>query len=223
MIIYGLMKYIERIPVRYDRMMDLLTLGALGRGHRRLLDEVRDGMRVLDIGCGTGLFAVEAARRGARVVAVDANPQMLAVLRGKIAGRPEAARIEILECGSAGIGARLPGRDFDLIVASMMLGELPAPVLRATLRAAAALLAPRGRLLISDELWPEDALGGLLYHLLFWIFFIPNFILTRTLITPVRGLPAALAAAGLRVAAREKLPGSAVTVITAVRAGAGAP
>jgi magnesium-protoporphyrin O-methyltransferase len=35
------------------------------------------GRRVLDAGCGTGALAVEAARRGAEVVAVDLSPTLL--------------------------------------------------------------------------------------------------------------------------------------------------
>ena len=37
------------------------------------------GARVLDAGCGTGALAVEAARRGAEVVAVDLSPTLVAL------------------------------------------------------------------------------------------------------------------------------------------------
>jgi len=39
------------------------------------------GARLLDAGCGTGALAVEAARRGARVVAVDLSPKLVALAR----------------------------------------------------------------------------------------------------------------------------------------------
>ena len=39
------------------------------------------GRRVLDAGCGTGALAVEAARRGAHVVAVDLSPTLVALAR----------------------------------------------------------------------------------------------------------------------------------------------
>jgi magnesium-protoporphyrin O-methyltransferase len=39
------------------------------------------GRRVLDAGCGTGALALEAARRGADVVAIDLSPQLVEVAR----------------------------------------------------------------------------------------------------------------------------------------------
>jgi magnesium-protoporphyrin O-methyltransferase len=39
------------------------------------------GRRLLDAGCGTGALAVEAARRGAHVVAVDISPRLVALGR----------------------------------------------------------------------------------------------------------------------------------------------
>jgi SAM-dependent methyltransferase len=35
------------------------------------------GLRILDAGCGTGALAVEAARRGASVVAIDLSPTLV--------------------------------------------------------------------------------------------------------------------------------------------------
>ena len=48
------------------------------RGHLLswLPDDLR-GKRILDAGCGTGLFATEAARRGAIVTAVDISPTLI--------------------------------------------------------------------------------------------------------------------------------------------------
>jgi magnesium-protoporphyrin O-methyltransferase len=37
------------------------------------------GARILDAGCGTGALAVEAARRGAHVVAIDLSPKLVAL------------------------------------------------------------------------------------------------------------------------------------------------
>jgi len=42
------------------------------------------GQRVLDAGCGTGALAVEAARRGAVVVAVDLSPTLVQLARERL-------------------------------------------------------------------------------------------------------------------------------------------
>lgn len=42
------------------------------------------GCRLLDAGCGTGALAVEAAKRGADVVAVDLSPTLIALARERV-------------------------------------------------------------------------------------------------------------------------------------------
>jgi magnesium-protoporphyrin O-methyltransferase len=42
------------------------------------------GIRILDAGCGTGALAVEAAKRGAHVTAIDLSPQLVAVARERL-------------------------------------------------------------------------------------------------------------------------------------------
>jgi magnesium-protoporphyrin O-methyltransferase len=41
------------------------------------------GMRLLDAGCGTGALAVEAARRGAQVLAIDLSPTLVDLARDR--------------------------------------------------------------------------------------------------------------------------------------------
>jgi magnesium-protoporphyrin O-methyltransferase len=42
------------------------------------------GVTILDAGCGTGALAVEAAKRGAKVTAIDLSPQLVAVARERL-------------------------------------------------------------------------------------------------------------------------------------------
>jgi magnesium-protoporphyrin O-methyltransferase len=48
------------------------------------LPEDLQGRRILDAGCGTGAFAMEAARRGAEVVAIDLSPSLVDVARRRV-------------------------------------------------------------------------------------------------------------------------------------------
>lgn len=51
------------------------------------------GTRLLDAGCGTGALSVEAARRGAEVVAVDLSPTLVAMARERLPADLDPARI----------------------------------------------------------------------------------------------------------------------------------
>lgn len=60
------------------------------------LPEDLRGRRVLDAGCGTGALAVEAARRGADVVAIDLSPTLVGLARERTEGRHGAGSVTFL-------------------------------------------------------------------------------------------------------------------------------
>ena len=74
------------LAVRYDAWY-LTPLGALA--HALELDAilalagVKPGERAVDIGCGTGIYSLELAQRGARVVGVDPSIEMITIAREK--------------------------------------------------------------------------------------------------------------------------------------------
>ena len=55
------------------------------------------GMRVLDAGCGTGALSIEAARRGARVVAIALSPTLVQLARERLPA--ELAEAIDFRCG----------------------------------------------------------------------------------------------------------------------------
>jgi len=74
----------DRIAPVYDVMNRVMTGGLDGRWRRRAVAKVVwPGDRVLDACCGTGDFAVEAERRGGRVVGLDFSNRMLERARRK--------------------------------------------------------------------------------------------------------------------------------------------
>lgn len=103
---------------------------------------LRDGERVLDVGCGNGLFARRMACGGARVLACDVSPNMirLAAARGDRSGRIEYRVVDatdeqqLRDLGEAG---------FDAAVATMVLMDIP--TLGPLARGLATLLRPGGR------------------------------------------------------------------------------
>jgi magnesium-protoporphyrin O-methyltransferase len=60
-----------------------------------LPDDLR-GARILDAGCGTGALAVEAAKRGADVTAVDISPTLIRIARERLPEKLGDGRINFL-------------------------------------------------------------------------------------------------------------------------------
>jgi trans-aconitate methyltransferase len=66
---------------RYQRQFGYVA--AFGGDVLELLDPA-PGEAILDLGCGTGELAAELARRGARVLALDSDPAMVAAARRRL-------------------------------------------------------------------------------------------------------------------------------------------
>src|SRR5215217_525789 len=77
----------DRIAGVYDRMNRVMTAGLDAKWRSRAVDlaGVGPGSRVLDVACGTGDLALEAASRGASVVGLDFSSEMLRHAREKSA------------------------------------------------------------------------------------------------------------------------------------------
>ncbi len=54
------------------------------------------GFRLLDAGCGTGALAVEAARRGADVTAVDISPTLISIARERLPDQIGEGRVRFI-------------------------------------------------------------------------------------------------------------------------------
>jgi len=80
----GVQTMFDRIAPVYDVMNRVMTAGLDVRWRRRAVAKVVwPDDRVLDACCGTGDFAVEAERRGGRVVGLDFSARMLERARRK--------------------------------------------------------------------------------------------------------------------------------------------
>jgi SAM-dependent methyltransferase len=108
--------------------------------------ELAPGAHLLDLGCGTGLDAVEFARRGYQVLATDWSPQMVERTRARATASGLATRV-----GTAHLGVQQLDQlsaKFDGIYSNF--GPLNcAPDLRAVADECARLLHPGGKLVFS--------------------------------------------------------------------------
>src|SRR5206468_2419978 len=60
----------------------------------RVVSHLAAGQRVLDIGTGTGIVALQAAEKGATVLGIDLSEGMLAYAAAKARGRAEFRRMD---------------------------------------------------------------------------------------------------------------------------------
>jgi SAM-dependent methyltransferase len=108
--------------------------------------ELAPGSHLLDLGCGTGLDAIEFARRGYQVLASDWSPQMVERTHARAVASGLASRVAVAHLGVQQLG-RLSAQ-FDGIYSNF--GPLNcAPDLHQVAAECARLLAPGGRLVFS--------------------------------------------------------------------------
>ena len=102
------------------------------------------GARVLDVGCGGGIFSEALARRGAAVTGLDAGAGALEVAR--LHARAAGLEIEYRHGTAEALAAERPGR-YDAVACLELLEHVPDPA--SLVRACAALARPGGALFFS--------------------------------------------------------------------------
>jgi SAM-dependent methyltransferase len=117
---------------------------------------IAPGERVLDVGTGTGVVALAAAHRGARVTGLDLTPPLLAVARdnARIAGRED---IEWTEGDAEALP--YPDASFDVVVSQF--GHMFAPRPDVAVAQMRRVLRPGGR--IAFATWPPEHLVGRIF------------------------------------------------------------
>lgn len=116
----------------------------------RLIEQagIAPGMRVLDVGCGTGTLAIAAKRAvpSAEIVGLDGDAQVLA----RASGKARDAHAEVVF--DQGLSFDLPYADesFDRVLSSLLFHHLTGRDKRRTLAEIKRVLRPGGELHLAD-------------------------------------------------------------------------
>ncbi len=155
-------KYVSALSLRwltpfYDRLIEgpmsamrmrqamLASMGSL------------NGKSVLDVGCGTGTFAIvmKSTYPDAQVTGLDGDPQILEIARLK--ARRLHREIEFTHCMSYAMP--YPDASFDFVVTSLMLHHLDHGAKVGTAREMYRVLKPGGELIGLDFAEPRGPVG----------------------------------------------------------------
>jgi ubiquinone/menaquinone biosynthesis C-methylase UbiE len=149
----------------FMRLYDpVLALAMRERRFRELMRQrvgadLPKGGTAVDVGCGTGTFALAlaAGREDAKTIGVDGDPEILAMARDK----PGAGAVEWAE----GLAQEIPLADgsADVVTMSLMLHHLLPEDKRRALAEARRIVKPGGHLHIADFGRPRDPLIGALF------------------------------------------------------------
>jgi predicted RNA methylase len=104
------------IPIQYHAQM-LVDEHRMTSFDEAIALVVRPGMHVLDLGAGTGVLSYFAARRGARVTAVEREPGVFAVARAALAHAEGGERVRLVHADARDF---LPDEPVDVVVCEML-------------------------------------------------------------------------------------------------------
>lgn len=200
----ALMRLLESAPRRYDAGMRWLTLGRVDAVHEAVAQAALVSRErapvVLEIGCGTGALTERLCRTGARVTALDQNPEMLEIARERLGDAPGC---ELMERTAAEID-RLPAASFDAVVSTFALSEMSRSERCFVLARALERLRAGGVLVVADEVHP----AGVLARVSFWLLRLPQaiagWIAVGSVSRPIAGLREEIEAAGFRVTSERR-------------------
>ena len=116
-----------------NRVCPVELAGSLDNRIRRWLQDpqkllapyVKEGLKVLDLGCGPGFFSIEMAKmvgKKGKVFSADLQEGMLQKIRDKIRGTELAERITLVKCDKDKINVR---EQVDFILTFFMVHEVP--------------------------------------------------------------------------------------------------
>lgn len=213
----ALMRLLESAPARYDAGMQALTLGKVEQLRDALAEAAvpSAGTRVLEIGCGTGALTEKLIARGARVTAVDQNPEMIERARARLA-RAAPDTIAFVERTASEIDA-FPHGSFHAVVASLCLSEMSQPERAFVLKCAVQALRPQGVIAIADEVRPS----GLINRLLQAVMRVPQaalgWLIVGSVSRPIPDLATEVAAAGFALRSERRWLFETLAVVIAER------
>jgi ubiquinone/menaquinone biosynthesis C-methylase UbiE len=146
-------EFIPALP--FPSLIPFYDLGAEISGHGRRLNrkvlklaQIQEGERILDVGCGSGTFLVEAQKElsHSKAIGLDPDERMLQIAWNKL--RQAGVNAELVE----GLAQTMPftNASFDVVVSALTFHHLPTSIKKMAVEEIFRVLVEQGRFLLVD-------------------------------------------------------------------------
>jgi ubiquinone/menaquinone biosynthesis C-methylase UbiE len=150
------MKSLEKKAEKYDKGIKIITLGKLPKIKQFISENYTyKNEKLLDIGMGTGTFALLCAKKGIEVSGIDYSKKMLEIARKNIEKESLKHLIDIYEIPVIGLDVTFPDNSFDKITAILVFSELYNKEQEFCLTQIYRLLKNDGQFILVDEVRPN--------------------------------------------------------------------
>ena len=115
----------RHLPVAYLPSWDIGDRHKVNRLQRRLNEIRKRPLKILDVGCGTGILDITSVMNGHALISTDLSQERLEILKTTLNKIPESLKLHLIRAD----GFRLPFKDqsFDVVISSHVLEHLSNP------------------------------------------------------------------------------------------------
>ncbi len=183
---YVYMKSLENKAEKYDKGIKTLTLGKYPKIKQYITNNyLFEGQTLLDIGMGTGTFAILAAKKGLIVTGIDYSDKMLDVAKKNIEEQGLTDQINIKRVPIINLDREFKANSFDKITAMLSFSELYQKEQDFCLDQIHRILTENGEFILVDEVKPKKFWKKIVYFIiripLVFITFIKSQLTTKAL------------------------------------------
>ena len=210
------MKILENRPERYDWGIRILSGGQANKIRKQIVKTyVKQGMDLLDLGCGTGSLLIDAANAGANTTGIDTSSGMLAVARNKIAGAGLEGKITLHQIGIVELDSVFKKNSFDVIVSTLAFSELYLEERILALHQIKRLLKPNGKFILASEVRPENFLKRMIHSLVRFPLAVLTYLVAQTGTKPLKDIGEEVSNSGFTILSEQRSFLDSFTLLTA--------
>jgi len=164
---YIYMKSLEKKAEKYDKGIKILTLGRLPKIKQYIVDNyLKKDEILLDVGMGTGTFAILCAKKGLNVVGIDSSEKMLDIARKNIEKEDLNKTIEIVKMPVIELDEKFADNSFDKVTLILVFSELYFKEQEFCLNQIFRILKENGEFILIDEVKPKIFWRKVLYFII---------------------------------------------------------